>query len=99
MTPEQIAAMFGPDAELVDVTPAKACCWCGKGKVPLTWRTDHWTCETCWQGGGGEYPEELTLRVSRGMERGAFAKLRRNSDGAPILPSLTNRAWRKLTGR
>jgi len=99
VTPEQIAAAFGVPLETESSALNRACCWCGKGSVPLFWRGDHWTCEVCWQGGGGEYPEELTMRVSRGMERGAFAKLPRDGDGVPILPSLTNRAWRKLTGK
>lgn len=93
MTPEQIAAAF--DAEIIESTALgsrRACCWCGTDKR-LTERGDHFTCEECWQGGGGEYPDELAMRVSRKMTRGAFAKLPRDSDGRPILPSLTYKAW------
>lgn len=96
MTPGQIAAAFGAplDTDATDLAPA--CNWCGTTAKGLTWRGDHYTCELCWQGGGGEYPDELAMRVSRKMSRANFAKLPRDSDGRPILPSLTWRAWNKL---
>lgn len=96
MSPAEIAAAFGlelPPPEGHDLE--HACCWCGKRQA-LTWRTDHWTCEQCWQGGGGEYPDELAMRVSRKMLRAAFSRLPRDRDGRPILPSLTHKAWMKL---
>lgn len=96
MTPEEIAAAFGLElTESTALESARTCEWCGTHKT-LTWRVDHFTCELCWQGGGGEYDDELTMRVSRHLERRAFSNLPRDRDGRPILPALTNKAWRKL---
>lgn len=55
-------------------------------------------CRACTEAEIGEYADELSARVGRRLTRKAYQALPRDSDGRPILPPLSYRAWRRLTG-
>lgn len=98
MTPEQIAQAlgggtvhYGPELE-----PA-TCPTCGT-HTEYTDRGHARLCLPCTAAEIGEYADELAMRVSRKMTLKAFLALPRDHDDRPVLPPLTYRAWRKLTG-
>lgn len=98
MTPERVAELLGGGTVHHDPEPGPASCpTCGTPTGRAS--TGHvMLCLSCTCAEIGEYADELVMRVSRKMTLRVFLALPRDHDGRPVLPSLSYRAWRKLTG-
>lgn len=95
--PEVMAAL---GAELV--VPAARwdgrCPVCGAATSSARSGTGLRLCRICSEAEVGESAEDLARRVSRKLTRKRYEALPRDTDGRPVLPSLTNRQWREITG-